>query len=144
MSQNPYSSPQNNPQSPYRSPNSQSGHDPADQLKIPAIFLIIFCVISILNILAGPFLKVGMGQQQLGSPEFIGGLVAAVLICVLQGVVLMAGVGMLSKKNYSLCKTGAIIACIPICTPCIILGIPFAVWSLVLLGKPEIQNSFQS
>ena len=140
MSQNPYSSPVNNSQF----PNSQFEHDPTDQLKIPAIFLIIFCVISILNILAGPFLKVGMGQQQLGSPEFIGGLVAAVLICVLQGVVLMAGVGMLSKKNYSLCKTGAIIACIPICTPCIILGIPFAIWSLVLLGKPEIQNSFQS
>lgn len=144
MSQNPYSSPINSQQPPYQSQNGQYGDDPANQLKLPAIFLIIFASISILNILAGPFVNVAMGQLVANSPEFFGRLVAAIVICAFQGIVLMAGVNMLKMKSFSLCKTGAIIACIPICTPCIVLGIPFAIWSLILLGKPEIRNSFQS
>jgi hypothetical protein len=40
-------------------------------------------------------------------------------------------------------RMAAILACIPMVSPFVIVGIPFGVWSLRLLSEPEIKQAFQ-
>jgi hypothetical protein len=47
-------------------------------------------------------------------------------------------------KNYSLARSAAIVAVIPLIGPCCVLGIPFGIWALVALGKPGVQEAFSS
>lgn len=144
MSQNPFKPPSGNQYQNRPHQNPSGNYDPAEQLKLPGIFLIIVSAISILNVLAGPFVNASMGRYAIGSPEFIGAMVAATCLAALHALVLFAGINMVKKTQLGLCRIGAIIGCIPICTPCLILGIPFSIWALVLIGKPEVQNSFRS
>jgi len=37
----------------------------------------------------------------------------------------------------------AIVACVPFCSPCVVLGIPFGIWALVVMAKPEVRAAFQ-
>jgi hypothetical protein len=47
-------------------------------------------------------------------------------------------------ESYAMARLAAILACIPIVSPFIIIGIPFGFWSLRLLAKPEIIQAFQA
>jgi len=143
LSKNPYSAPVNSSYSPQQHPHPQPGYDPAEQLKIPAIFLIIVSAISIINIGSGPLVNVIVGNVDMRAPEFIGMVGGAVAFVLLQSIILAAAINMLRKKQFSLCRLGGILACIPVCSPCLVLGIPFGIWALILLGKPGIQGSFK-
>jgi len=46
--------------------------------------------------------------------------------------------------NYSHSRNAAIVACIPCVGPCCLLGIPFGIWALNILGRPEVYNAFDS
>jgi hypothetical protein len=45
-------------------------------------------------------------------------------------------------KNYGLAMTGSIIAMLP-CSVCCLLGLPFGIWSLVVLNNPEVKEAFR-
>lgn len=45
-------------------------------------------------------------------------------------------------ESYKLGRIAAIISCIPSLSPMYILGIPFGIWALILLSKPEIKAAF--
>lgn len=45
-------------------------------------------------------------------------------------------------ESLVMARVAGILACIPIITPFLWLGIPFGIWSLWLLGRPEIQAAF--
>ena len=47
-------------------------------------------------------------------------------------------------ESYNLGRMAAILACVPMVSPFVIVGIPFGVWSLRLLSEPEIQHAFQT
>ncbi len=47
-------------------------------------------------------------------------------------------------ESYKLGRFAGILACIPMVSPFIILGIPFGIWSLRLLGRDEIKTAFNS
>jgi hypothetical protein len=46
-------------------------------------------------------------------------------------------------ESYKLGQIGALLACIPLVTPFLFLGIPFGIWAYVLLRKPEIKAAFE-
>jgi hypothetical protein len=45
-------------------------------------------------------------------------------------------------ESYPLARLGSILACVPVFTPFLIVGIPFGIWSLILLADPEVRNAF--
>ena len=69
----------------------------------------------------------------------IGGLtylVALIVICV--GAAKMGHLESLRMAHIS-----AILSCIPAVSPFYVIGIPFGIWSLILLGNPKIQAAFE-
>jgi hypothetical protein len=46
-------------------------------------------------------------------------------------------------ESFGLCMTASILAMIPCLSPCCILGLPFGIWALVVLNKPEVKSAFQ-
>jgi hypothetical protein len=58
------------------------------------------------------------------------------------GILITSGNFMRKLQRYGRAKAGAIVAMIP-CSACCLLGLPFGIWSLVVLSKPEIKSAFQ-
>lgn len=46
-------------------------------------------------------------------------------------------------ESYRLGRFAALLSCIPFLSPMYILGIPFGIWALFLLSKPEIKAAFE-
>ncbi len=58
-------------------------------------------------------------------------------------VSVIGGACMLMLKNYSMARTAAIVAIIPCLSPCIFLGMPFGIWAVVLLSRPDVRARFR-
>jgi hypothetical protein len=129
-----------------------------DAVKLPAIFLMIAAALSVLGGLFG-FLTPGMSEEQLSriieepsAPEWLknfaesgaGGMGYApnILALVVGAVVLFGALKMLRLQNYGWAMAASILAVIPCLSPCCCLGIPFGIWSLVVLSKPEVKSAF--
>lgn len=66
--------------------------------------------------------------------QALGGLVAG-----------LAGMAMLRVRFYWVAMAGAILGAIPcITSPCCFLGVPFAIWSFVILLQPETRALYRS
>ena len=81
------------------------------------------------------------GAQQMGQVG--GGIVGGTIGIVMDILVIVGAYNLMKLKKFSMAMTGAVIACIPCCGPCIVLGIPFGIWALVLLNNPEIKQHFE-
>ncbi|MHC4914868.1 MAG: hypothetical protein ACYTGB_05195 [Planctomycetota bacterium] len=57
-------------------------------------------------------------------------------------ILLIAANKMRTLSSYPLAMASAILAVIPVLSPCCALGIPFGIWALVVLGKPEVVDAF--
>ena len=123
--------------------------------KICAIFLFVitgfsvvhhlFVGISTVVVLAmDPAAMQGMngpqGAEQVG--QVVGGLAGGSIGIVMDILVILGAYNLMNLKKYSMAMTGAVIACIPCCGPCFVLGIPFGIWALVLLNNTEIKAHF--
>jgi hypothetical protein len=82
----------------------------------------------------------GMATVQDG---ILHGFVASIF-WVANLAILLAGIFMMQRISYSSTRIGAILACIPLLSPFLILGIPFGIWALVVLNRPDIKAAFQS
>ena len=61
------------------------------------------------------------------------------------GVVLIIGAKKMKKlQNYRFAVASAIIAMIPMVSPCCALGIPFGIWALTVLRDVEVKDAFAS
>jgi len=58
------------------------------------------------------------------------------------GFVLFGALQMRQVKSYGLAMAASIVALVPCLGPCCCLGIPFGIWSLVVLAKPEVKAGF--
>jgi len=56
----------------------------------------------------------------------------------------IGGAKMAFLESYSLARVAALLACIPIITPFIIIGIPFGIWGLILLNDPRVKAAYES
>ena len=121
-----------------------------EAVKIPAIGLAVTAGVSIvvriiffvLNMM-GVAMVAGAGEDPNAMASAAGGIVGMIIGIVLNGVVLYGGLEMMKLKNFNLAMGASILAVIPCCSPCIILGIPFGIWALVVINKPEVKSAFR-
>jgi hypothetical protein len=67
-----------------------------------------------------------------------------VILLLAASFVLYGAIQMKGLTKYSVARSAAIVALIPLLGPCCILGIPFGIWALVTLGRPEVRSAFRS
>ena len=128
---------------------------PATALIVTAILSIVGQVLGILvNLvqMAVPReLAAGRPQMVPGHepelfPQMLGGISVALGVFGLAMAVLIL-IGALKMKrleSYSFALTAAIIAMIPCISPCCLLGLPFGIWALVVLGDSSVKAAFRS
>ena len=118
---------------------------------LPAIFLLVF---SLLWLMYGTInlAYVMLNPAMVEDPNLpadmmvarkIGFYGAAFGIPVTSLIVVVGSIFMLLKRLYFLAVTGAVVAIIPCLGPCVVLGIPFGVWALIVLLRPQVKDSFR-
>ena len=65
-----------------------------------------------------------------------------VFMILMHLVVLIGAIKMFRLTGYRFAKCAAIVSLVPMCSPGFILGIPFGIWPLVALSKPEVRQAF--
>jgi hypothetical protein len=56
--------------------------------------------------------------------------------------VLMAAIQMARRRTYGLAMAGSILAMVNIGNACCCLGLPFGIWALVVLARPDVRAAF--
>jgi hypothetical protein len=126
---------------------------PATALKIVAglnFFLAVWDLIRLL-FFPPPIDQMVANYPQLNDPAVlkllhlaygpIGG--AEALIGMVMSALIFAGASKMQLlKNYEFAFVASILALVPCMTPCCFLGLPFGIWALVLISKPEIKSEF--
>ena len=119
------------------------------RLKGPAIGLIATSSIWILLLLLGlcfsVFLLVSGAADEMIQPagmskrtQIMVRMVSNLAMQALNIAILWGGIQILRRKaTRGQARLACILALIPCCGPCFVLGIPFGIWGLVALNDPE-------
>jgi hypothetical protein len=67
--------------------------------------------------------------------------VFSLAIAALNGLVLFGAIKMLRLQNRTMATVAAVAAMLP-CQCCCVLGLPFGIWALVVMNKPEVKSYF--
>jgi len=70
----------------------------------------------------------------------VAGLVSLALVA-LNVFVLFGAIKLLRLQSYGLVMAAVIVAMLP-CQCCCVFGLPFGIWALVVLSKPEVKQAF--
>ncbi|MHC2067672.1 hypothetical protein ACYFX5_09390 [Bremerella sp. T1] len=145
---NPYSSPSSN--------NPSHNSTAKGAVSAPAIALMVVSIIAIvlglLGLVGDVFLILSGAIERLEENDaravsrytsILVRTVWGILLLVAATFVLYGAVQMKSLTNYSIAKAAAIVAMIPLLGPCCVLGIPFGIWAIIVLGKPEVRDAFR-
>ncbi|MBC8356108.1 MAG: hypothetical protein H8E66_29370 [Planctomycetes bacterium] len=128
-----------NPYRPAATSQLDTEADPRTRLLIPAIFLIILatlmCSLSLLQIPR----VMSEAADNGGLPYVVGTFLPAVMNLA----IICGAVQMIRMKSYSSAMTAAILSVIPVCSPCIFIGIPFGIWAIIVLRDPKVKARFQ-
>jgi GYF domain 2 len=128
------------------------------QVKGPAMALLVTAILGLMVAALDLVLNIAaltghqlLPQQQLQDPQMQkifgslqGGLgIFGSIIKAAIGVVVLIGAGKMQRlENYQFAMTAAIVGMIPCLSPCCLLGIPFGIWALIVLNKPEVKSQF--
>jgi hypothetical protein len=154
---------QPDPNNPYQSPMSfghaMSGQaaDPfaAQRLAGPAIALIVTAILGLVSHLGIAVLYGIIGateQAQMNRPgrhngaDLILGIgimeIAAFVGIIMSVLILVGALKMKNLQSRTWAFVAAIIALCPCISPCLILGLPFGIWALVVLCDSSIKAAF--
>ena len=104
-----------------------------------ALVDLVFRVINLALGTSGP-----LGRMS-KAPDFAIGTVLGggfdLFSAFLAVVILVGAIKMKNLRAYGLALTACVLAIVPIHC-CCILGIPFGIWGLVVLNKPEVKDAF--
>lgn len=127
--------------------------DAASKVAGPAISLIVIASLALVLIVVNLILTLSgantFQMQSFGgqSPELVkfaqgtGLVIGAALGFLIYGIVLLGAIKMKKLQSYGLAMTASILALLP-CSPCCVVGLPFGIWALVVLNKPEVKAAF--
>lgn len=132
-------------------------NDVISQLKMPAIGLILVgsinFLVGLLTLLSGLLRLAGFSEDKVPTAEaerlgyYVGtgfGYGLGFFSLILAPIIIYGGMKMLSGQKLGLAKTAAILAIVPLSSCCFVLGIPFGVWALIVLRKPEVKAFFDN
>lgn len=126
----------------------------SSQVSVPAIGLLVIAILDIIGNLISisisfvregfvPFIVRSRVYNQL--PHMFDGTVnigISIAGLLVSGFVVYAALMMRELKQWELCIAASILYIIPCVSGCCILGIPFGIWSLVVLMKPDVKEAF--
>jgi predicted Zn finger-like uncharacterized protein len=121
---------------------------PAISIMVVSGFSIVGGLVDLGYRIFGPGLNAKMlarsgiqvAQPGLNAGVFLGGAFD-VLSMILPIVMVVGAFKMKNLQNYTLALTTCILAILPLhCCCCI--GLPFGIWGLVMLSKPEVKDAF--
>lgn len=123
------------------------------KVKAPAIGLIVVGSLNIIWAIISIIynLSVGLENQANLYPNDQKGFYYAGLIIgfgilfidlIIAPVIIYGAIQMMKGRKYGLSKAAAILAVIPFTSCCFLLGIPFGIWAIVVLSKPEVKAYF--
>jgi hypothetical protein len=148
------------PPPPMGTPTQPPGPNPAEAVKLPAIFLIIVGGIGVLAALVG-IVQAAAGtsqaqmQQLLSDPNLppalrsvMGGaqgvgIIGNIFMLLAGGLQIFGGVKMMQLRSFGLAMAASIVALIPCWGSCCCIGIPVGIWALIVLNKPEVKTAFR-
>jgi hypothetical protein len=148
---------------PAYSPASSPVFDNAEAealVRPPAIAILVTSIIGVLFAVLGFVMNfMGAGANQPTPPglppEFEKfftsymdfaqkfGSLTNLLVIATSAVSILAAVRMMQFRSYGLVMAGVILAMLPCTGGCCCLGIPFGIWALVVLNKPEVKGAFR-
>jgi len=127
-------------------------------VKGPAITLKVTAIIGLVCVVLGFVFNIAtltghsfIPQQQMSDPQmqkffnsFGGGFgIVQDIIGGVIGVIVLIGAGKMQRlESFQFAMTAAIVAMIPCISPCCFLGLPFGIWALTVLSKPEVKSHF--
>jgi len=126
----------------------------ADAVKAPAMALMILGILGLvcdgaalgINLLGVGFAaQMGDKNQELFSSLFGGtfGMIQAIAGLLIGLSMTLGAIKMKKLQGYKNAITISILAMIPVVSPCCLLGLPFGIWSIVVLSKPEVKDAFR-
>jgi hypothetical protein len=138
---------------PYDGDAQQKVSGPATALLVTGIIGVALQVLGLFLRLLGVGIFAAMAQQQGGDQanqaqyiamlQGVVGVVAAIIGSVVGILIIIGAVKMKKLESYGLAMTSSILAMIPCISPCCLLGLPFGIWALVVLSKPEVKAAFR-
>jgi hypothetical protein len=152
--ENPYQS----PAAPtYLPPGPMQGDTAAAAQRVagPATALIVTAVLGMVVQVCGIAIRLaefgGMGpgiRPNRGDafPMFMEGgigVAAGVFGLVVAAVILVGAMKMKKLESYPFAMTSAIVAMVPCISPCCLLGLPFGIWALIVLGDSSVKAAFR-
>ena len=78
----------------------------------------------------------------IGIIQVCGQIVFLVGVAASNSLVVLGSIAMLRQRRHGLATVAAVVACIPICSPFYLLGLPFGIWATLLLRRPEVKARF--
>ncbi len=98
----------------------------------------------VLNIIGGVLQTILLVSANGDPVEIISRIVGSVIGICVHGVIISGCSSMMQRRNIGMAWAAMILGVIPcFCSPCLILGIPFGIWGMVVLSKPEVSSSFR-
>lgn len=138
-----------NDTNPYASPAAESQTNgqihPSNPLIAPAVILIILSslmLVSILFTIPAELERMEQVHEAQKSRHLKGTIFSVLAVVTYNAAIVMGAIHMLRLKKRGRAKMGAILACVPICSPLIFLGIPFGIWALVTMNRTEVRSRF--
>ena len=140
-----------------------------EQVKTPAVFLLVVGVVGVLAALVGivnvftmdqQFARVEEqwdkdpnlnAQQKQDMKKMLGtyrdalkvGLPVSIGLSVITGLVTIFGaVKMMNLSGRGMAMAGSILCMFPCISGCCLLGLPVGIWALVVLARPEVKAGF--
>lgn len=146
-------SPFSSPVSPYATPGEPppSATLSGNPLLGPGIGLIVVGTLYLLYGLLNTLTFAAGLNQPLQPPAdpaaalgFKVGLYAVqIVIPLIALVTLGGGVAMVTRRVYAAAVVAAVLNCIPLISSCCVLGMPFGIWAVVFIFRPEVKALFR-
>jgi hypothetical protein len=114
---------------------------------VGGIAMLLAMVSLVLNLmgaalLAAPQVQAGGGGGPDAIANAVGGVAGAIFGICWGGIVLSGAWSMMRLRGYGYAMASTIVAMLP-CTLCCLLGLPFGIWSLVVLCRPDVRDAFR-
>jgi hypothetical protein len=82
-------------------------------------------------------------QEVFNNRSAIAFGIATDAVGIILAILIMVGsMKMRRLESYGLSMTASIVSMLPCITACCCLGIPFGIWSLIVLNRPEVRSCF--
>lgn len=127
--------------------------DPRRAVSLPATALIAVSVVSCIVVVTGlafNFWLLASGTaDRLPEPALMAKqtqisvrMALELVMLAFHAVTIVGALRMRALRGHGLARAGAMLACIPCLSPCLVLGIPVGVWALFVLARPDVREAF--